>query len=113
MLLSIHAKAQSADSFAIVSSTATIPVVKQTSPYKIKPWLDIPLAVAFDAWSFYGMSVIYGRDAIPVAEILGLDKNNVNSFDRPITGNYSLSAKAASDKFFLWQYALTTFTVTR
>jgi len=96
-LFSTTATAQATDSVVVITTAAAatkIPV------YKIKPWLDIPLTVAFDAWSFYGMSVIYGRDAIPEAEILQLDKNNVNRFDRPITNNYSLQSKAASDKFF-------------
>ena len=96
-LFSTTATAQATDSVVVITTAAAatkIPV------YKIKPWLDIPLTVAFDAWSFYGMSVIYGRDAIPEAEILRLDKNNVNRFDRPITNNYSLQSKAASDKFF-------------
>ena len=77
--------------------------------YKIRPWVDIPVALAFDAYSFYGMSVIYGRDAIPESEILGLDKKNVNSFDRTITDNYSLSAKKASDYFFYGSMPLPLF----
>jgi len=88
------------DSSAAIANTAIVPLIKNISPYKIKPGLDIPLTIVFDAWSLYGMSVIYGRDAIPEAEILSLNRNNVNSFDRPIINNYSLSAKAASDGFF-------------
>jgi len=95
LILNSVSKAQVIDSAAPAPSA-----VKKVPVYKIKPWLDIPLTAAFDAWSFYGMSVIYGRDAIPEAEILLLDKNNVNRFDRPITSNYSLKSKAASDKFF-------------
>ena len=68
--------------------------------FRIKPGLEIPLTLAFDAWSIYGMSVIYGRDAVPVSEILQLDKKKVNKFDRPITNNYSIKAKELSDKFF-------------
>jgi membrane-associated phospholipid phosphatase len=91
------------------SSTVIIPSVKTISAYKIKPGIDIPITVVVDAWSFYGMSVIYGRDAIPEAEILALNKNNINRFDRPITGNYSLKAKAASDKFFYGSMPLPLF----
>ena len=46
------------------------------------------------------MSVIYGRNSTSESEILALDRNNVNRFDRPVIDNYSLSAKSASDKFF-------------
>jgi hypothetical protein len=42
-----------------------------------------------DGWSLYGMSIIYGRDAVPESEILALNKNDLNRFDRPITENYS------------------------
>ena len=107
-LFSINTKAQLTDS-SLVNTFGNETAIKNTSIYKIKPWIDIPLTVAFDAWSFYGMSVIYGRDAIPESEILTLDKNNVNRFDRPITGNYSLTAKAASDKFFYGSMPLPLF----
>lgn len=68
--------------------------------YQVKPALDIPLTLAGDGWSLYGMSVIYGRDPIPEAEINGLDRNTVNKIDRWVTYNYSEKAASASDKFF-------------
>ncbi len=68
--------------------------------YNIKPWIDIPATVVAAGLSLNGMRIIYGRDAVPESEILALRKNNVNSFDRPVTRNHSLSAKSASDKFF-------------
>ncbi len=68
--------------------------------YKIRPWIDIPVTIVADAMSLYGMSVIYGRDPIPESEILALNKNDINKFDRPIADNYSLSAKKTSDLFF-------------
>jgi len=74
--------------------------VKNKTVYKIKPWVDIPVTVVLDGYSFYGMSVIYGRDPIPESVILALNKNSVNSFDRPITNNYSVKAKNSSDLFF-------------
>jgi len=100
ILLSIVARAQQADSSAAFTTTAIVAASKKISPYNIKPWLDIPLTIAFDGWSVYGMDVIYHRDPIPESEILLLNKNNVNRFDRPITNNYSEKARAASDKFF-------------
>lgn len=68
--------------------------------YNIKPGLDIPLTILLDGWSIYGMSVIYGRDRTPESEILALNKNNINSFDRPIADNYSEKSADLSDKFF-------------
>lgn len=72
----------------------------QPAVYKIKPWVDIPITIVVDAYSLYGMGVIYGRDPIPESVILALNKNDVNRFDRPITNNYSVKAKNASDLFF-------------
>ena len=94
----LYAGAQATDSVMIVSNIAA--AEKPQHVYKIKPWLDIPLTLAVDAWSLYGMSVIYGRDPVPESELAALDANNVNSFDRPITTHYSTKAKSASDLFF-------------
>jgi membrane-associated phospholipid phosphatase len=68
--------------------------------YKIKNIIDIPVTAATVAYSIYGMGVIYGRDAVPVSEVLALKKSDINKFDRPIADNYDLKAKALSDKFF-------------
>jgi len=68
--------------------------------YNIKPIIDIPLTLAADGMALYGMSVIYGRDKVPEAEILALNSNNINSFDRSTADNYDLKAKSASDKLF-------------
>lgn len=68
--------------------------------YNIRPWLDISYTLASDLYSLWGMSVIYGRDTTPAAEIMALNANNINAFDRPITKNYSSGAKKTSDMFF-------------
>ncbi|RYY58901.1 MAG: phosphatase PAP2 family protein [Chitinophagaceae bacterium] len=68
--------------------------------YHIKTAVDLPIALAGTAWTLYGFSKIYGRDEIPEAKILALDKNNINKFDRPVADNYSEKAKSASDLFF-------------
>lgn len=46
------------------------------------------------------MSVIYGRDTIPVAEIMSLNRNDINKIDRPVSYNYSKKASKISDCFF-------------
>lgn len=85
------------------------PVKKANSVYKIKPWIDIPATLVLDGLSLNGMRVIYGRDPLTEAEVLALDKNNINSFDRPISDNYSEKAKSASDLFFYGSMPLPLF----
>ena len=99
MIGALNIYSQATDSVSAIMESPKIEKSKD-QVYKIKPWLDIPLAVATDAWSLYGMSVIYGRDPIPEAEILGLSKTKINKFDRPIADNYSTKAKSTSDLFF-------------
>lgn len=106
--LSFISFSQTLDSAAVKTSIQATDK-KVTQVYKIKPWLDIPLTVAVDAWSLYGMSVIYGRDVVPDEEILALDKKNINKFDRPIADNYNTKAKSASDKFFYGSMPLPLF----
>ena len=92
-------------STAVTTDTTVLPTMQQTvsvsdDVYKMKPKLDIPLTILLDGWSIYGMSVIYGRERTPESEILALNKNNINSFDRPIANNYSEKSADLSDKFF-------------
>lgn len=107
---SIDLSAQVTDTTVVVVTTIDTPVVMVTkqvsrtneknSVYKIKPWVDIPVTLAVTGWSLYGMSIIYSRDKVPVSEILALNRNDVNSFDRPVTYNYSTTANSSSDIFF-------------
>ena len=82
------------------TTEVSTPQFSKPEVYHIKKGIDIPLTAAGVAWTLYGFTKIYGRDAVPQSEILALNKENVNSFDRSVTDNYSLKAKAASDKFF-------------
>jgi len=68
--------------------------------YHVKNFVDIPLTAAGIGYSLYGFSIIYGRDEIDPNEIMALDRNNINRFDRPISYNHSEGARMASDKFF-------------
>jgi membrane-associated phospholipid phosphatase len=77
--------------------------------YNIKPWLDIPITVAFAGFSVNGFRVIYGRDSISEATVLSLNKNDINRFDRPVTENYSEKAKNTSDLFFYGSMPLPLF----
>lgn len=73
---------------------------KSDHMYNIKPWIDIPLTVVTAGFSVNGFRIIYGRDSIDAATVLSLNRNDVNSFDRPVTYNYSEKAKNTSDLFF-------------
>jgi membrane-associated phospholipid phosphatase len=77
--------------------------------YNIKPWIDISATVVFAGFSVNGFRVIYGRDTIPAATVLALNKNDINRFDRPVTENYSEKAKNTSDLFFYGSMPLPLF----
>lgn len=83
-----------------LNGAGSAPEADKGPVYNINPWIDIPLTVLTDAYALYGMSVIYGRDETPLAEINALRRENINKFDRPVSYNYSESAKSASDLFF-------------
>ncbi len=68
--------------------------------YKIKAKVDIPVTIAAAGFTLFGFSKVYGRDKTPDAEILALNKNDVNSIDRSTAGNTDDKAKKASDMFF-------------
>ena len=70
--------------------------------YKIKKAVDIPLTIATAAWAIYASSqIVYKRDSVPVSEIEGLSRNNINKIDRWVSYNYSTKAAKASDYFFV------------
>lgn len=88
---------------AILGAIATQAVAQDDESgevYNIKPAIDIPLTVAVDAWSLYGMNKIYSRDKTPESVVNALNINDINSFDRKTWSNYDEKAKDASDLFF-------------
>ena len=99
------------DSISVVSERINEDVNQPVNNevYKVKNGIDIPLTVAMAGYTLYGFSVVYGRDKVPEAEILALNRNDVNSFDRPIIDNYSTKAKSASDVFFYGSMPLPLF----
>ncbi len=85
--------------FAQVDSARVVTTDNQ-QVYHIRNGIDLPLTAATTAFTLYGFTKIYGGDKTSEAVILALDPNDVNSLDRPVTRNFSPSAKDASDKFF-------------
>lgn len=73
---------------------------KKQKVYKIKPAIDLPIIAASTAWSLYGFKEIYNKPASSEAEIVSLNKANINGFDRWAAGKYSPSAEKASDGLF-------------
>ena len=50
--------------------------------FKLNPKVDIPLTAVSAGWSVYCMTKVYNKGGSTEAQILSLNKNNINSFDR-------------------------------
>ncbi len=85
--------------FNLVSAQTTN-AKKKERPFNFNNKWEIPVTAALVAWPVYGMSKVYGRDPVPEAEILALNVNDINKFDRPIADNYDPKAAKTSDLFF-------------
>src|SRR4051812_42325167 len=91
------------DTSSIEKSTS-VPVqdVKETAKekiYHLKPWVDIPIITVGCAWSAFAFPKIYSKDPSTEAEITGLDKNDIPSFDRWAAGKSNQTADNISDYF--------------
>jgi membrane-associated phospholipid phosphatase len=71
-----------------------------TEVYHLKPAIDIPIIAAAGGWSYYALSKIYKKDSSSAEDILSLNKNNLNGFDRWAADVYHPGAEAQSDKLF-------------
>ncbi len=89
-----------ADTVEFHALDSATPPVRKGKVYKIKPAIDLPIIAAGTAWSLHGFSVIYNKPSSSEDEILALNKNDVNSFDRGATNNYSPRAEKTSDYLF-------------
>lgn len=99
-ILSIAVTCISLNVFSQYSDSAGNANTKSNKVYKIRPWVDVSAGVVLGGLALGGMNIIYGRDQIPLAEVLALKKSDINRFDRPIADNYSTTAKSTSDLFF-------------
>jgi|ERR1035437_3500806 membrane-associated phospholipid phosphatase len=59
--------------------------------FKLNPKVDIPLAAVSAGWSIYAMTKVYNKGGSTEAQILSLNKNNINSFDRGSVTPYNSS----------------------
>jgi membrane-associated phospholipid phosphatase len=76
--------------------------VNQEPLYKLKPAVDIPIIALAGGWSYYALSKIYKKDSSSAQQILALNKNNINGFDRWAADVYHPAAGDLSDKFFFF-----------
>ncbi len=96
-------RAVNADSLALLDSTRIDTIAKapvNTAPkvpvYKLKPAVDIPIVAVGAGWSLYAFTQIYSKTPSTQEEILELDVNNINSFDRRAVRPFSESIDKAS-----------------
>jgi len=75
-------------------------ITKKQPVYKLKPVVDIPVFAAGAAWSGYAFTKIYSKDTSAIEEILSLDVNDINGFDRWAVRPYSEKYGTASDYIF-------------
>lgn len=68
--------------------------------YRLKPSVDISVTAIGAGWSLYAFTKIYSKDPSTREQILALDKNDINSFDRWGADVYSDKAAHSSDFFF-------------
>lgn len=68
--------------------------------YRLKPSVDIPVTTIGAGWSLYAFTRIYSKDPSTKEQILALNKNDINGFDRWGADVYSHSAASTSDFFF-------------
>ena len=64
---------------------------QKRSVFKLNAKTDIPITVLSAGWSVYCMTKVYNKGASDSGQILSLNKNNINAFDRwdvrPYNGN--------------------------
>jgi membrane-associated phospholipid phosphatase len=96
-------------SLILLLSSLAGPVAAQDSddsPYKTRFAVDAPIIAIGVGLNAYGLKLMQDKDGYTDAEVLLMDKSDVNSFDRFAAGNYSLNAKKISDFPFYGSFAM-------
>ena len=89
-----------------VDSAINNNVEKKQQVYKLKPAVDIPLFAIGAGWSAYAFTEIYSKERSTEEQILALDKNDINGFDRWAVRPYSEDLGTASNYIFYGSMAL-------
>jgi membrane-associated phospholipid phosphatase len=74
--------------------------LKEDQVYILKPKIDIPVTAVGAAWTLYAFTKIYSKEETPAADILALNKDNINGFDRWAAGKSNPTASENSDYIF-------------
>ena len=93
-----------AGGLAIDTSVKNVEIKQQV--YKLKAAVDIPLFIVGAGWSGYAFTEIYSKDRSTEDQILSLNKNDINRFDRWAVRPYSEDLGTASDYLFYGSMAL-------
>ena len=91
------------DSLPVIDSVQALhfqnnPVKKRI--YTLKSSVDIPVFAAGAAWSGFAFTKIYSKDRSNQEEILSLDKDDINWFDRWAVRRYSVNMGKYSNYIF-------------
>ena len=69
---------------------------KKQPVYRIKAKTDIPVFAVTGGWSLYALQKIYDKTPSTPEQIMNLDKNNINGFDRWAVRPFDKSLETAS-----------------
>ena len=86
--------------FDPVQTVQAQPPAGSAEVYKLNLAVDIPLTAITAGWSLYAFPKIYNKRDITPQELAGLDKKNINGFDRWAADVYHEKAAKSSDLFF-------------
>lgn len=89
-----------------IDSSLNINVEKKQQVYSLKAAVDIPVFAVGAGWSAYAFTKIYSKERSTEEQILSLDKNDINGFDRWAVRPYSEDVGTASDYIFYGSMAL-------
>ena len=73
---------------------------KRQQVYNYKNKLDIPITAVGAVFSLYNLDKVNNKSRSTAEEILALDPDDINGFDRNAAGNFNENAQSASDFFF-------------
>ena len=77
------------DTMPVVSYRATDISAPKSPVYKLKPAVDFPLTAVNTAWTLYAFTKIYSKPGSNPEEVVSLNKNDINWFDRWAVRPYS------------------------
>ena len=90
----------------VIDSSINNSVEKRQQIYKLKAAVDIPVFAIGAGWSAYAFTKIYSKERSTEEQILSLDKNDINGFDRWAVRPYSEDLGTASNYIFYGSMAL-------